>query len=100
MPLHGLQAKGELKTTKLGIPKIFFWPVRHRSGIVGSNAGPGRSVDARRGARPPREVVAMSMTFSVVSCSMSDCAEPATYKVAAPWSDGSFSELKTFGFAC
>jgi hypothetical protein len=31
---------------------------------------------------------------------MSGCREPASYKIAAPWSDGSFSELKTYGFAC
>jgi hypothetical protein len=31
---------------------------------------------------------------------MPGCREPASYKIAAPWSDGSFSELKTYGFAC
>jgi hypothetical protein len=31
---------------------------------------------------------------------MPDCEEPARYKVAAPWSDGKFSELKTYGHAC
>lgn len=36
----------------------------------------------------------------VVRCSMPDCGEPATYKVAAPWSDGRFSELKTYGLSC
>jgi hypothetical protein len=35
-----------------------------------------------------------------VPCSLPDCREPACYKIAAPWSDGTFSELKTFGFAC
>lgn len=35
-----------------------------------------------------------------VLCSMPECAEPATYKIAAPWSDGRFHELKTYGFAC
>ena len=35
-----------------------------------------------------------------VRCSEPDCGEPATFKVAAPWSDGRFSELKTYGFAC
>jgi len=35
-----------------------------------------------------------------VKCSHRDCSEPATYKVACRWSDGQFSELKTFGFAC
>jgi hypothetical protein len=35
-----------------------------------------------------------------VTCSAPGCAEEATYKIAAPWSDGRFHELKTFGFAC
>jgi hypothetical protein len=35
-----------------------------------------------------------------VRCSWHDCEEPAVYKIAAPWSDGRFSELKTYGFAC
>ena len=37
---------------------------------------------------------------TVVRCSMPDCGEEAVYKIAAPWSDGRFSELKTYGFAC
>jgi hypothetical protein len=36
----------------------------------------------------------------VVRCSMPECEEPAAYKIAAPWSDGQFSELKTYGHAC
>jgi hypothetical protein len=40
------------------------------------------------------------MSRTTVRCSLRDCREPASYKIAAPWSDGSFSELKTFGFAC
>jgi hypothetical protein len=36
----------------------------------------------------------------VVLCSEPDCEEPAVYKIAAPWSDGRFKELKTYGFAC
>ena len=40
------------------------------------------------------------MPKTVVRCLMSDCGEPATYKIAAPWSDGRFSELKTYGHAC
>ena len=40
------------------------------------------------------------MPITVVRCSMPGCREPATYKVAAPWSDGQFSELKTYGHAC
>jgi hypothetical protein len=35
-----------------------------------------------------------------VVCSHPYCSEPATYKVATRWSDGTFTELKTFGFSC
>lgn len=40
------------------------------------------------------------MSTALVHCSCSGCAQPAIYKIAAPWSDGSFSELKTYGHAC
>jgi hypothetical protein len=40
------------------------------------------------------------MSSTVVRCSVPGCQEPAAYKIAAPWSDGSFSELKGYGFAC
>jgi hypothetical protein len=40
------------------------------------------------------------MRTTVVRCSLSDCHEPAAYKIAAQWSDGKISELKTYGFAC
>jgi len=40
------------------------------------------------------------MPRTVVGCGLPGCGEPAAYKIAAPWSDGSFSELKTFGHAC
>jgi hypothetical protein len=40
------------------------------------------------------------MYSTVVRCSMPDCQESAVYKIAAPWSDGRFSELKTYGHAC
>lgn len=40
------------------------------------------------------------MPTTIVRCSMPDCREPATYKIAATWSDGAFSELKTYGHAC
>ena len=40
------------------------------------------------------------MSSTVVRCSMPECDEPAAYKIAAPWSDGSFAELKTYGHAC
>jgi hypothetical protein len=37
---------------------------------------------------------------SVVRCSHPGCQELAQYKIAAPWSDGAFSELKTYGHSC
>jgi hypothetical protein len=40
------------------------------------------------------------MPVTLVRCSSPGCDEPASYKIAAPWSDGSFSELKTYGHAC
>jgi hypothetical protein len=40
------------------------------------------------------------MPSKSVHCSNAGCAEGAIYKIAAPWSDGVFTELKTFGFAC
>lgn len=40
------------------------------------------------------------MSTTIVRCTLSHCEEPAAYKVAAPWSDGSFTELKTYGYAC
>jgi hypothetical protein len=40
------------------------------------------------------------MPTTIVRCSLPECREAASYKIAAPWSDGSFSELKTYGFAC
>lgn len=40
------------------------------------------------------------MSSTIVLCSQAGCHVPATYKIAAPWSDGSFSELKTYGHAC
>ena len=40
------------------------------------------------------------MSNTVVRCSLAACREPAAYKIAAQWSQGSLSELKTYGFAC
>ncbi len=40
------------------------------------------------------------MPTMIVRCSLPGCHEPAAYKIAAQWSDGSFSELKSYGFAC
>ena len=40
------------------------------------------------------------MRRTTVQCEIPGCGEPATHKIAAPWSDGRFSELKTYGFAC
>ena len=35
-----------------------------------------------------------------VSCGAPGCGHPAEFKVAAPWSYGRFTELKTYGLAC
>jgi len=40
------------------------------------------------------------MAKLVVRCSHEHCREQAAYKVAARWSDGRVSELKTYGFSC
>lgn len=34
------------------------------------------------------------------TCSVSGCQEPAHFKVAAPWSDGTSRELKNYGQTC
>jgi hypothetical protein len=34
------------------------------------------------------------------TCSAQGCGQPAVYKVAAPWSNGTQRELKTYGLAC
>ena len=36
----------------------------------------------------------------VPRCSVPGCSEPAPYKLAAPWSDGTSRELKNYGLAC
>ena len=36
----------------------------------------------------------------VVRCSEKGCQESAAYKIAAPWTDGRYWELKTYGFSC
>ena len=35
-----------------------------------------------------------------VTCNTPGCNGAAEYKIAAPWSAGRFSELKTYGLAC
>jgi hypothetical protein len=35
-----------------------------------------------------------------VFCYTRDCKNPALYKIAARWSDGIVSELKTYGLCC
>jgi hypothetical protein len=40
------------------------------------------------------------MSETIVRCSLDGCREPAAYKIAAPWSGGRFTELKTYGHAC
>jgi hypothetical protein len=42
----------------------------------------------------------MSMPPYAVLCYTPGCGSPAAYKVAARWSDGVTSELKTYGLAC
>ena len=34
------------------------------------------------------------------TCSAANCTNPAVYKVAAPWSNGTSRELKNYGLAC
>ena len=33
-------------------------------------------------------------------CDVEGCEHPATHKVAAPWTDGTYRELKNFGVYC
>ncbi len=40
------------------------------------------------------------MISTAVCCTHPGCQEAAAYKIAAPWSDGRFSELKTYGLSC
>jgi hypothetical protein len=56
-------------------------------------ADPSNSDSQPEQDRPP-------MSSKSVRCDIEGCAEAAVYKIAAPWSDGIFTELKTFGFAC
>jgi hypothetical protein len=41
----------------------------------------------------------MSFQYQPI-CSAPGCNQPATYKVAAPWSNGTQRELKNYGLAC
>lgn len=40
------------------------------------------------------------MYTRTVTCGVPGCHGHAEYKIAAPWSAGRFSELKTYGIAC
>ena len=40
------------------------------------------------------------MSNRPVPCGVPGCGGQAEYKIAAPWSAGRFSELKTYGLAC
>ena len=40
------------------------------------------------------------MPETVVKCSLPGCEQVAATKIAAPWKDGRFAELKTYGYAC
>jgi len=42
----------------------------------------------------------MSMPPYTIWCYEKDCGRPALYKIAARWSDGLTSELKTYGLTC
>ena len=42
----------------------------------------------------------MPMPPYQVCCSTRDCKHPAVYKIAARWSDGVVSELKTYALVC
>src|SRR5437868_4268306 len=42
----------------------------------------------------------MPMPPYLVLCYTPGCGQPAAYKLAARWSDGVTSELKTYGLAC
>lgn len=42
----------------------------------------------------------MPMPPYQVYCYTKDCKNPAVYKIAAKWSDGVVSELKTYGLCC
>ncbi len=40
------------------------------------------------------------MPLTIVKCSVHGCDAQATTKIAAPWTYGRFSEMKTYGYAC
>jgi hypothetical protein len=40
------------------------------------------------------------MATMLVRCDLPNCQETAAYKIAAPWTDGIFHEMKSFGLAC
>ena len=42
----------------------------------------------------------MPMPPYQIPCHTKDCKHPAHYKIAAKWSDGAVSELKTYGLCC
>ncbi len=40
------------------------------------------------------------MPVTIVKCSVPGCGGDAEAKIAAPWKDGAFAELKTYGYTC
>lgn len=42
----------------------------------------------------------MPMSPYPLRCYVADCEQPATFKIAARWSDGVTDELKTYSLAC
>src|SRR5436190_10789493 len=50
---------------------------------------------------PRRDSTMEKTTFAYQpTCSAPNCRNPAAYKVAAPWSNGTQRELKNYGLAC
>jgi hypothetical protein len=69
--------------------------------ILGVDAQPMGDAGA---AHPPhlglKDMATPTMFSRPVTCGVSGCHELAEYKIAAPWSVGRFSELKTYGISC
>jgi hypothetical protein len=54
---------------------------------------PSQASDDLNGVQP-------AMYTRPITCGAPGCSELAEYKIAAHWSAGKFSELKTYGLAC
>src|SRR4051794_653513 len=71
---------------------LTIWP-RHRACPDDSDTGILSMGERRSYRRPP-------MPVTVVQCSQPGCRAEATYKVASPWQEGTFSEMQTLGYCC